>query len=84
MLDKVTITVYGRTITLGDYVPTRDGGYIFDGWYLDAACTKKATEGVDLTADITLYAKWIEPLTISGTVTISGTYEQNGKDICSY
>ena len=64
-----------------DYVPTRDGGYTFGGWYEDAACTKAATEGADLTRDITLYAKWIEPLTISGTVTISGTYMQNGKKV---
>ncbi len=67
--------------TFKDYVPTRDGGYTFGGWYEDAACTKAATEGVDLTKDITLYAKWIEPLTISGTVTISGTYMQNGKKV---
>lgn len=64
-----------------DYVPTREGGYTFGGWYEDAACTKTATEGMDLTKDITLYAKWIEPLTISGTVTISGTYMQDGKKV---
>lgn len=63
------------------YVPTREGGYTFGGWYEDEACTKAATEGVDLTKDITLYAKWIEPLTISGTVTISGTYLQNGETV---
>ena len=64
-----------------DHVPTRKGGYTFGGWYEDAACTKAATEGVDLTEDITLYAKWIDPLTISGTVTISGTYMQDGKKV---
>lgn len=64
-----------------NYVPTRDGGYIFDGWYLEADCINAATEGVDLTEDITLYAKWIAPLTISGTVTISGTYMQNGEKV---
>lgn len=60
------------------YVPTREGGYTFAGWYEDEACTIAAAEGKDLAKDITLYAKWIEPLTISGTVTISGTYLQNG------
>ena len=64
-----------------NYIPTRDGGYIFQGWYEDEACTKPATEGKDLSADITLYAKWKEPLTISGTVTISGTYDQNGEKV---
>ena len=63
------------------YVPIREGGYIFDGWYEDEACTIPATEGKDLKKDITLYAKWIDPLTISGTVTISGTYTQNGETV---
>ena len=63
------------------HVPTREGGYIFDGWYEDSKCTVPATEGKDLSADITLYAKWIEPLTIRGTVAISGTYEQDGATV---
>ena len=64
-----------------DYVPTRDGGYTFGGWYLDPEFKTAAAEGTDLNSDVTLYAKWIEPLTISGTVTISGTYQQNGKTV---
>ena len=64
-----------------DYVPTRAGGYTFGGWYEDAACTTAATEGEDLTQDITLYAKWIEPRTVRGTVTIAGTYDQNGEKV---
>lgn len=63
------------------YVPVREGGYIFAGWYEDKAYTIPATEGKDLEKDITLYAKWIDPLTISGTVTISGTYKQNGETV---
>ena len=69
------------------YVPTRDGGYIFDGWYLDEDYKYPAVEGTDLDAtnttngNITLYAKWKEPLTISGTVTVAGTYKQNGEDV---
>ena len=64
-----------------DYMPTRAGGYTFGGWYLDEKCTVAATEGKDLTENITLYAKWIDPLTISGTVTISGTYMQDDKKV---
>ena len=64
-----------------DHVPTREGGYIFDGWYQDRSFTKPAVEGADLTRDVTLYAKWIEPLTISGTISISGTYQQNGETV---
>lgn len=62
------------------YVPTRDGGYVFDGWYLDAGFTTLGQEGVYLKEDITLYAKWKEPLKIEGFVTIAGTYEQTNKD----
>ena len=79
--DTQTVTEQYKIPGFEDYVPTREGGYTFDGWYEDAACTKAATEGADLTKDITLYAKWIEPLTISGTVTISGTYMQDGKEV---
>ena len=64
-----------------DYLPTREGGYIFAGWYKDAEYKVPAIEGEDLTQDITLYAKWIDPLTISGTITISGTYLQNGETV---
>ena len=63
------------------YIPTREGGYTFGGWYEDEACTIPATEGADLSKDITLYAKWIDPLAISGTVAISGTYQQNGETV---
>ena len=63
------------------YMPVRDGGYLFAGWYTDQACTKPAIEGEDLKEDITLYAKWIEPLTISGKVTISGTYPLGGTPV---
>ena len=38
--------------------PTR-GGYVFGGWYLDAAFTKKATGiAAEQTGDMTFYAKW--------------------------
>ena len=79
--DSQTVEKQYKIPSFKGYVPTREGGYTFGGWYEDAACTKAATEGVDLTKDITLYAKWIEPLTISGTVTISGTYMQNGEKV---
>ena len=76
-----TLTEQFRIPAFQDYVPTREGGYTFAGWYEDAACTIPATEGKDLTEDVTLYAKWIDPLTISGTVTVSGTYMQNGEKV---
>ena len=40
------------------YNPTREG-YTFTGWYKEAECTNKVSEGEYIpTANITLYAKW--------------------------
>ena len=65
---------------LESYVPTREG-YTFGGWYEDVDCTIDATEGMNLTENITLYAKWIAQLTIQGEVKILGTYKQNGETV---
>ncbi len=35
-------------------------GWIFGGWFTDAAFTTQAVAGADLTAAVTLYAKWTE------------------------
>lgn len=64
-----------------NYVPVREGGYFFVGWYEDEALTVPATEGKLLDKDITLWAKWNNPLTVSGTVDIATSYEQNGETI---
>ena len=37
--------------------PTKDG-YTFLGWYLDSAYSEKASFPLDVTDDLTLYAKW--------------------------
>ena len=61
------------------YVPSFDAykptmsEHNFLGWYLDAACTEPATEGVLLTEDITVYAKWDKILT--GTLIVDGYYD---------
>ena len=39
--------------------PTRDG-YTFAGWYSDEALTKEFDFGTEITANITLFAKWVE------------------------
>ena len=39
--------------------PTREG-YTFAGWYTDEACTEAYDFSVAVTADITLYAKWVK------------------------
>lgn len=45
--------------------PTRPG-YVFDGWYYDANYNNEVSFPVDITHDMTLYAKWKEA---SGTTT---------------
>ncbi|WP_293009400.1 MULTISPECIES: S-layer homology domain-containing protein [unclassified Oscillibacter] len=51
----------GTAIDLGEYQPTRDG-YTFDGWYSDKELTEKVTS-VELTKNMTVYAKWTEKIT---------------------
>lgn len=57
-------SVNGQTPASGSTVskptdPTREG-YTFAGWYADEACTKAYDFSVAVTADMTLYAKWIK------------------------
>lgn len=59
------------------FIPVRDGGFVFEGWYLDEACTIPAHDdhfGELLTEDVVHYAKWKAPRQISGTVHVDGTY----------
>lgn len=41
------------------YTATRDGYYLA-GWYTDAACTQAFDFGERMTADVTLYARWMD------------------------
>ena len=52
--------------------PTREG-YTFGGWYTDAACTKAYNFSAAVTADMTLYAKWVK-----NAVTPGGNGGSNG------
>jgi len=49
--------------------PTRSG-YVFTGWYTDAACTNKYNFKGNITTDMTLYAGW-KSLTITNNSTYS-------------
>ncbi len=74
-LNQITIP------NLDDYTVTRDGGYVFDGWYVYE--NGKMTDitvhsGDELYDDITLIAKWRDPLTIRGIVSVAGYYHLNG------
>ena len=69
---------------LDDYVPQREGGYVFDGWYLaDEEGNITPIPGVSFSPlyyDVTLIAKWKEPLTIVANVAVATTYEQQNAD----
>ena len=74
-----TVLNYQRGIpTLTNYIPTREGGYVFDGWYLadenGEMTDEVAVSDTIIFADTTLVAKWKEPLTVKGTLAIAGTY----------
>lgn len=63
------------------YVPEdHDGGKTFAGWYLDEALTQPAENlsGKPLSGDVAYYAKWSDGVRITGTITIDGTYQQDG------
>lgn len=71
-------TIAERVVLDGTYIkrptdPTRDG-YEFAGWYSDAACTNGYDFADPITADMTIYAKWINLNPIMHTV----SFETNG------
>ena len=57
-------------IYLGWYKPSREG-YVFDGWYLDAACKNPVkfdsygSESLNIMGDINLYANWVKSCTVT-------------------
>ena len=59
------------------YVVTRDDNYTFAGWFYEGTDVE-ATPGDGITEDVVLVAKWNNPLTIKGTVSVAGSYEQDG------
>ena len=57
--------------------PTRDG-YTFAGWYTDEACTEAYKFDAAVTADMTLYAKWVKNAVTPGGNGGSGSNGGNG------
>ena len=61
--------VGGTTLVGGDLVdepeaPSRDG-YVFKGWFTDAACTETWDFSAPVTKSMTLYAGWAEAVTVT-------------------
>lgn len=64
--------ISGTTVDLESYKPTRDG-YTFAGWFSDKDLNKSVTS-VKLTANTTVYAKWIEKSDMPFTDVSASTY----------
>lgn len=53
--------LYGDATVVKDNLPIpTKAGYIFDGWYKEAALTNKITSNYDISSNVTIYAKWRE------------------------
>lgn len=67
---------------LSEYTVTRDGGYVFLGWYeVDEEGNTTdifATSNKILHDDLTLRAVWKAPLTVEGTISVAGYYYLDG------
>jgi uncharacterized repeat protein (TIGR02543 family) len=56
--------------------PTRDG-YVFIGWYTEAACTNEFSFTTEITSDMELYAAWEESTGDTVKVTFKNNYGDN-------
>ncbi len=68
---------------LNDYAVSKDGGYVFDGFYVveNGEMTDKVVHsGDELFDDITLRAKWRAPLTVEGIISVAGYYYLDGNE----
>ena len=58
-------------------IPNDTNDY-FTGWYDENGNAATNLYGAYLTGDVTYYAQYSLPMHVQGTVTVEGTYEQNG------
>ena len=89
---ETTITQLLNVPDLSGYVPTKAGGYVFDGWYidenengiLDENETTELTAGAEMVQDLTAIAVYHAPLTIQGHVTAEYFYYLEGETDKTY
>lgn len=68
-------TITPRTVTVLENAPiTSREGYVFAGWYLDKVMSVQATFPLTVTADMTLYAKWVKVVYCVSFDSNGGTY----------
>ena len=79
----------GTMISSGQYPTPKADGYVFDGWYADAACSSPALSGY-FHADQTVYAKWIKVYDVTfdcgeyGSISGDSTLSTNKQGVLSY
>ena len=54
------VVVEGLLVIPDELLELKDAGYTFDGWYLDSELKTRVESNVEMSSDITLYAKWLD------------------------
>lgn len=66
--------------TLPNPLPsTTKAGKNFGGWFTDSQKTIAAVAGASIDGDITLYAKWLDPYTVTEALTMIDALDDNGE-----
>ena len=67
-----TQEVYENRTIAAPATPTTSG-FVFDGWYTNQACTTAFDFSTPITANGTLYAKWVQAMTVTFNLNGKGT-----------
>ena len=67
-----TQEVYENRTIAAPAAPTTSG-FVFDGWYTDQACKTAFNFSTPITANRTLYAKWVQAMTVTFNLNGKGT-----------
>ena len=67
---------------LSQYIPVpSNSNYTFIGWYDMQGNPMPNLAGTYLTANVEYYAQYSQPISVQGTITVAGTYQQNGETV---
>lgn len=67
---------------LNQYIPVpNNSNYTFIGWYDMDGNPAQNLAGTYLTEDVYYYAKYSRPISVQGTITVAGSYLQNGETV---
>lgn len=67
---------------LNQYIPVSNNStYSFIGWYDAEGNPAQNLAGTYLTENVEYYAMYSQPISVQGTVTVAGTYLQNGETV---